>query len=93
MRQLLSEIEGYVRCQEYATYRMLTATARGEEMKAMLPMMMIKLLLHRHVMKLVIARSPTISSAATGCSTPNEAENDSIYDTLPLSTRRRRCNN
>ncbi len=43
VRRRLAEIEGHVRSCETANLRMLSATIRGEEMQAMLPMMMIKL--------------------------------------------------
>ena len=43
IRRRLAEIEAYVRSCETANLRMLSATIRGEEMQAMLPMMMIKL--------------------------------------------------
>ncbi|NIR58876.1 MAG: acyl-CoA dehydrogenase, partial [Gammaproteobacteria bacterium] len=43
VRDRIAEIEGYVRAVETTNLRMLSATVRGEELKAMLPMMMIKL--------------------------------------------------
>jgi alkylation response protein AidB-like acyl-CoA dehydrogenase len=42
-RDRLAELEGYVRACETCNLRMLSATIRGEELKAMLPMMMVKL--------------------------------------------------
>ncbi len=43
IRQRLSEIECYVRTNETSNLRQLSAAARGEELKCMLPMMMNKL--------------------------------------------------
>lgn len=43
IRDRIAEVEGYVRANETCNLRMLSATVRGEELKAMLPMMMIKL--------------------------------------------------
>jgi alkylation response protein AidB-like acyl-CoA dehydrogenase len=43
VRQRLSELEGYVWSQQYSGYRQLTAAARGQELKTMLPMLMNKL--------------------------------------------------
>jgi alkylation response protein AidB-like acyl-CoA dehydrogenase len=43
VRQRLAELEGFVWSQQYSGYRQLTASARGQELKAMLPMMMNKL--------------------------------------------------
>lgn len=43
VRQRLAELEGYVLSQQYSGHRQLTAAARGQEMKTILPMMMNKL--------------------------------------------------
>ena len=43
IRRRLAEIEGFVRACETSNLRMLSATIRGEEMQAILPMMMTKL--------------------------------------------------
>ena len=43
IRRQIAAIEGFVRACETSNLRMLSATIRGEEMKAMLPMMMTKL--------------------------------------------------
>jgi len=43
VRDHIAELEGYVRSVETTNLRMLSASVRGEELKAMLPMMMIKL--------------------------------------------------
>jgi alkylation response protein AidB-like acyl-CoA dehydrogenase len=43
VRDRIAEIHGYVRAAETANLRMLSASVRGEEMKAFLPMLMIKL--------------------------------------------------
>lgn len=43
IRHRLAEIEGYVRTAEVSNLRQMTAAARGEELKVMLPMMMNKL--------------------------------------------------
>jgi alkylation response protein AidB-like acyl-CoA dehydrogenase len=43
VRQRLAELEGFVCCQQYSGYRQLTAAARGQELKTMLPMLMNKL--------------------------------------------------
>lgn len=43
VRQRLAELEGYFWSQHYSGYRQLTAAARGQELKVMLPMMMNKL--------------------------------------------------
>jgi len=43
VRQLLVEIEGYVRTAETSNMRQFTASVRGEPLKAMRPMMMNKL--------------------------------------------------
>jgi alkylation response protein AidB-like acyl-CoA dehydrogenase len=43
VRERLAEIEGYVRGVETTNLRMLSASVHGEELKAMLPMLMIKL--------------------------------------------------
>jgi alkylation response protein AidB-like acyl-CoA dehydrogenase len=43
VRQRLVEIEGFVRTSEKSNMRCASATAHGEELKAMLPMMMAKL--------------------------------------------------
>ena len=82
VRQLLSEIEGFVRCQEYGTYRMLTATARGEEMKAMLPMMMIKL--YSTDTEQLITRAAHDLLGIEGLLAPNEVE--AAHGTLPAHT-------
>ena len=79
VRQRLSEIEGFVRCQEYATYRMLTATARGEELKAILPMMMIKL--YSTDTEQLVTRTAHDLLGIEGLLTPNEVE--AAHATLP----------
>lgn len=43
VRQRLAELEGYFWSQHYSGLRQLTAAARGQELKVMLPMMMNKL--------------------------------------------------
>lgn len=43
IRNRLAEIEGYVRTAEVSNLRQMTAAAKGEELKVMLPMMMNKL--------------------------------------------------
>jgi alkylation response protein AidB-like acyl-CoA dehydrogenase len=43
VRERLAEIECFVRCVETTNLRMLSASIHGEELKAMLPMLMIKL--------------------------------------------------
>jgi alkylation response protein AidB-like acyl-CoA dehydrogenase len=43
VRQRLAEIEGFVRTNETSNLRQMSAAARGEELKVMLPMMMNKL--------------------------------------------------
>jgi alkylation response protein AidB-like acyl-CoA dehydrogenase len=43
IRQRLAELEGFVWSQHYSGCRQLTAAARGQELKTMLPMMMNKL--------------------------------------------------
>ena len=43
IRNRLAEIEGYVRTAEVSKLRQMTAAAKGEELKVMLPMMMNKL--------------------------------------------------
>jgi alkylation response protein AidB-like acyl-CoA dehydrogenase len=43
VRDRIAEVETYMQCVETTNLRMLSATVRGEELKAMLPMMMIKL--------------------------------------------------
>ena len=43
VRQRLAEVEAWVRTNETSNMRQLSAAARGEELKAMLPMMMNKL--------------------------------------------------
>ena len=43
VRQRLVEIEGWVASQEYSAYRQLTATARGEDAKVLLAVLMNKL--------------------------------------------------
>jgi len=43
VRQRLAELEGFVCSQQYSGYRQLTASARGQELKTLLPMMMNKL--------------------------------------------------
>jgi alkylation response protein AidB-like acyl-CoA dehydrogenase len=43
IRQRLAEVEGFVRTSEKSNMRCASAAAHGEELKAMLPMMMAKL--------------------------------------------------
>jgi alkylation response protein AidB-like acyl-CoA dehydrogenase len=43
IRQRLAELEGFVWSQQYSGYRQLTAAAKGQEMKTLLPMLMNKL--------------------------------------------------
>jgi alkylation response protein AidB-like acyl-CoA dehydrogenase len=78
VRDRLAEIECHVRACETTNLRMLSATARGEELQVMLPMMMIKLF-STEVMK-KIAETSWDLLGSDGLLEP-AAANDSIYDT------------
>ena len=78
IRDRIAEIEGYVRAVETTNLRMLSATVHGEELKAMLPMMMIKLY-STDVMQL-IAKASYDLIGGDGLLEPHE-ERDGIYST------------
>ena len=78
VRARIAEIHGYVRAAETTNLRMLSATVRGEELKAMLPMMMIKLY-STDVMQM-IAKASYDLLGADGLLAPHE-ERDDVYST------------
>jgi len=78
VRERIVEIEGWVRACETTNLRMFSASARGEELSVMLPMMMIKLLSTEVVQKIAVLAYELIGSDAL---LAPEVENDSIYDT------------
>jgi alkylation response protein AidB-like acyl-CoA dehydrogenase len=78
VRDRIAEIECHVRACETTNLRMLSASARGEELQVMLPMMMIKLL-STEVMKRIASLAYDLLGS-DGLLEP-WAENDSIYDT------------
>ena len=78
VRHRIAEIEGYVRAAETTNLRMLSATVRGEELKAMLPMMMIKLF-STDVMQM-IAKASYDLVGGDGLLEPNEPRDD-VYST------------
>jgi alkylation response protein AidB-like acyl-CoA dehydrogenase len=78
VRSRLAEIECYVRACETTNLRMLSASARGEELTVVLPMMMIKLF-STEVMKLIACAAYDLLGS-DGLLEP-WAANDSIYDT------------
>jgi len=77
VRDRIAELEGYVRAVETCNLRMLSATVRGEELKAMLPMMMIKLY-STDVMQQV-ARAAYDLIGGDGLLEPDPRE-ESVYD-------------
>jgi alkylation response protein AidB-like acyl-CoA dehydrogenase len=77
VRDRLAELEGYVRAVETCNLRMLSASVRGEELKAMLPMLMIKLY-STDVMQRV-ARAAYDLVGGDGLLEPDPRE-ESIYD-------------
>jgi alkylation response protein AidB-like acyl-CoA dehydrogenase len=77
VRDRLAELEGYVRAVETCNLRMLSASVRGEELKAMLPMMMIKLY-STDVMQRV-ARAAYDLVGGDGLLEPDPRE-ESVYD-------------
>ena len=78
VRDRIAGIECYVRACETTNLRMLSASARGEEMQVLLPMMMIKLFSTEVMMQIACAAYDLLGS--DGLLEP-EAANDSIYDT------------
>ncbi len=78
VRDRIAELEGYVRACETTNLRVLSASARGEELQVMLPMMMIKLF-STEVMKRIASLAYELLGS-DGLLEP-WAENDSIYDT------------
>jgi len=72
VRQRLAEIEGFVRTNETSNLRQMSAAARGEEMKVMLPMMMNKLY-STDTMQLLHKLSYDLL-AADGMLAPNEED-------------------
>ena len=78
VRARLAEIECYVRACETTNLRMLSASARGEELSVMLPMMMIKLFSTEVMKQIACAAYDLLGS--DGLLEPF-AQNDSIYDT------------
>jgi alkylation response protein AidB-like acyl-CoA dehydrogenase len=78
VRDRIAEIEGYVRAAETTNLRMLSATLHGEEIKAMLPMMMIKLY-STDVMQM-IAKAAYDLVGGDGLIEPNE-QRDDVYST------------
>jgi alkylation response protein AidB-like acyl-CoA dehydrogenase len=78
VRDRIAELEGYVRAVETTNLRMLSATVHGEELKAMLPMMMIKLY-STDVMQM-IAKAAYDLVGGDGLIEPHE-ERDGIYST------------
>ncbi len=77
VRDRLAELEGYVRAVETCNLRMLSASVRGEELKAMLPMLMIKLY-STDVMQRV-ARAAYDLVGGDGLLEPDPRE-ESVYD-------------
>jgi len=77
VRDRIAELEGYVRAVETCNLRMLSASVRGEELKAMLPMMMIKLY-STDVMQ-EVARAAYDLVGGDGLLEPDPRE-ESIYD-------------
>ncbi len=78
LRDRIAEIETYVRAVETTNLRMLSATMRGEELKVMLPMMMIKLY-STDVMQLICKATYDLLEG-DGLLEPAESE-DGIYAT------------
>jgi alkylation response protein AidB-like acyl-CoA dehydrogenase len=78
VRDRIAEIECYVRACETANLRMLSASARGEELSVMLPMMMIKLYSTDVMQKIACAAFDLLGS--DGLLEP-DAEHASVYDT------------
>jgi alkylation response protein AidB-like acyl-CoA dehydrogenase len=78
VRDRIAELEGYVRAVETTNLRMLSASVHGEELKAMLPMMMIKLY-STDVMQM-IAKAAYDLVGGDGLIEPKE-ERDGIYST------------
>ncbi len=72
VRDRLAEIEGYVTTQEYSGLRQLSAAAKGEELKVMLPMMMNKLYSTDTAMMLTRLSQDIIGG--DGLIAPNDAE-------------------
>ncbi|MGH0032452.1 MAG: acyl-CoA dehydrogenase family protein, partial [Myxococcota bacterium] len=72
----IAELEGYVRSVETTNLRMLSATVRGEELKAMLPMMMIKLYSTQVMQEIAKAAYDLIGG--DGLLEPSE-ERDDVY--------------
>ena len=78
IRDQIAEIGGYVRAVETTNLRMLSATVHGEELKAMLPMMMIKLYSTDVMQRIAKAAFDLIGG--DGLLEPNE-ERDGVYST------------
>jgi len=78
VRDRLAELECFVRACETTNLRMLSATARGEELQVMLPMMMIKLFSTEVMKKIAETAWDLLGSDAL---LEPAAANDSIYDT------------
>jgi alkylation response protein AidB-like acyl-CoA dehydrogenase len=78
VRDRIAQIEGYVRACETTNLRMLSASVHGEELKAMLPMMMIKLY-STDVMQM-IAKAAYDLVGGDGLVEPHE-ERDGVYST------------
>jgi alkylation response protein AidB-like acyl-CoA dehydrogenase len=78
VRDRIAEIHGYVRAAETTNLRMLSATVRGEELKAMLPMLMIKLF-STDVMQMIAVAAWDLLGA-DGLAEPREPRDD-IYST------------
>ena len=78
VRDRLAEIEGYVRAVETCNLRMLSASVRGEEHQAMLPMLMIKLYSTDVMQRVACAAYDLIGG--DGLLEPDFRE-ESVYDT------------
>jgi alkylation response protein AidB-like acyl-CoA dehydrogenase len=78
VRDRIALLEGYVRAAETTNLRMLSATVRGEELKAMLPMMMIKLY-STDVMQMIASACYDLVGA-DGLLEPSESRDD-VYAT------------
>ena len=78
VRDRIAELFGYVRAVETTNLRMLSATLHGEELKAMLPMMMIKLYSTDVMQRIAKAAYDLIGG--DGLIEPAE-ERDGIYST------------
>jgi alkylation response protein AidB-like acyl-CoA dehydrogenase len=72
VRDRLAEIDGFVTTQEYSGLRQLSAAAKGEELKVMLPMMMNKLYSTDAAMMLTRLSQDLI--AGDGLIAPNDVE-------------------